>query len=311
MGAPVTEALPYRIKGIIFYARYIMIPLAILLVILLAERNGRYFITRMGISLLMAHGTLEMILRGSRSSLLLVVLLIIFLIMASGLKLSRKEKYFATFFLVLGLFMVPVMTEFRNIRILEQLPLLESLYKAIFNSDSNVFATLGKGFEFVFFRMPGVESISGIQTMTNAIGLKPLGFDSSRIFITEQGVAGYLTYTLYFIPMDSNTLSAPGIVGWLYIIGGTIGVSLGIIILTLAFMIGWKLISHPVLYCGTIARVFYLWMLFHVFTEGTIDAMGYMVVVGFVTLLGIEIMLRMSCYLHRLHMAKTKNLNIQ
>ena len=287
MGADSGEPLPYRLKGVIFYARFIMLPLLIIWLIYLSVRSGHILISRLGIALLLMHGVIDMLLRGSRSSLLLSVLLLVFFIIAGGLKLRRNEKIFAFIILLAGLFMIPVMTEYRMYRVTENLSISNALLTSLSVIASDGVGTLLRGIEFVLFRMPGVEAISSMVSLDT----EPLGMRAIEVLQNKQGIAGYLTHEVYGIQRDSNTLSAPGFVGWFYLIGGIPATIAGSILLAVTIVVGWALLGGKYLKCPAVIQTFFLWMLFHAITEGTLDSMVYMFVVGVFTLFIIEIII--------------------
>lgn len=294
MGAESGEPLPFRLKGIIFYARFVMIPLMILLIIELSERHGHMIASRFGIALLMTHGVVEMLLRGSRSSILLIILLLVFLIISGGLKLYRKEKMLAFVVLILGLFMIPIMTEYRQLRLLEHLTVIDALTTSVYHLGINSWSTLLAGVEFVLFRMPGVEAVSAIEAMTRSMDLEPLGIHAIDVLKSKQGIAGYLTNVLYSIPVESNTLSAPSFVGWFYLVGGMPAVIAGAILLSILVIFGWRLLNSKSLVCRPVVQTFFLWVLFIALTDGVLDSMAFMIVVGVLVLVGFEIVMKLG-----------------
>lgn len=288
MGAPSGEALPFRLKGVVFYARIVFIPLLILLLIYAAEHSGRSVVSRLGIFLLMSHGVVDMLLRGSRSSLLLSMLLLVFLVAAGGVRLRRNEKMLIGITVILAFIMVPVMTAYRNQR-LEGLLLMDALNGAIFVVGGNWWEIFSEGIKFVLFRMPGVESVWCML----AQGAKPLGMQSIEVLRSINGMAGYLTFHIYPLKLENNTLLAPSFVGWFYLVAGLPAVAFGGLVAAALSVFGWKFLSHRYLECGPVAQVFLLWMLFVALTEGTLDTMVYMVLAGIVCIIGIEFSLRL------------------
>jgi len=283
------EAFPFRLKGIVFYTRIVFIPLLIMMLIYSAERSGRILMSRLGILLLLSHGVIDMLLRSSRSSLLLSVLLLVFLIVAGGVRLRRNEKILIGIAIVFAFLMVPVITAYRNQRVEHGLLLGDALNNAILVVGDNWWGTLTQGVKFVLFRMPGVESLWCML----AQGAKPLGMQSLEVFRSVNGMAGYLTYNIYPLKFEDNTLLAPSYVGWFYLVAGFPAVVFGGMIAAVLSVFGWKFLSRKYLDCGPVAQVFLLWMLFIALTEGTLDTMVYMVLVGIVCIIGIELSLRL------------------
>jgi hypothetical protein len=288
MGAVPSEALPYRLKGVVFYSRTVVFPLTMLLVVYLAERNENYFISRVGMLLLILHGLVDMLLRNSRSSLLLVILLLIFLTIAGGYRLRLREKILAGGLMVLALFIVPFMTQYRRMRVQFELSHFDALWAAVGTVGNEWYLQAFLGLKFALFRLPGIESIwcmvswGGLPTESGALDL----------ILSKDGVAGYLTHVIYPLLETDNTLLAPGFVGWFYLVGGYSAVFLGGIATGVTLISVWKYLGSKYLQTHAVARAFFLWMVFLVLTEGTLDSMARMVLIGAVSIGGMEILSR-------------------
>lgn len=289
MGAPSREALPFYLKGIIFYARTIVIPLIILLSIYLAERSGHILVSRLGVLILIMHGVLDMLLRSSRSSLLLSLLLLVFLMLADGIKLRHKEKVFFSVMMTLAFFMIPIMTEYRQIRLGYNLPHIEAFSSALNVARKDLLMQIFKGLEFVLFRMPGIESL---WCMITARG-EPLGMHGIDVINSKNGIAGYLTYIIYPLREADYTLLAPSFVGWFYLVAGLPAIVFGSIFTGVLSLLGWRFLDRRYIESGPVAQVFFLWILFMALTEGTLDSMAYMFLVGLITIVALEVGLRM------------------
>lgn len=287
MGAPSGEALPFRLKGVVFYARTILIPLIILLSIYLAERSGHMVASRLGMLILVLHGLMDMFLRNSRSGLLLVLLLLVFLILTAVVKLQRKEKVFFAVMMVLAIIMIPIMSVYRNMRYLN-LPHIEAFFNAV-NIVSNDWVTqILFGLNFLLYRLPGIESLWCMI----ANNVEPLGLQGVDIINAKNGIAGYYTNLIYPQPLVVKTLYAPGFCGWFYLVAGLPAVVFGSLLAGVLSVLGWKFLDRRYLESGPIAQVFFLWMFFMALTEGTLDSMVYMFLVGLITIMAIEVGLR-------------------
>lgn len=289
MGADAPDALPFRMKGVVFYARTVSLPLALLLCIYLAEHGGKFMVSRAGILALLAHGVTDMLLRNSRSSLLLVLLLLAFLVLAGGLRLRTGEKVLFGVLATAAFLAVPVMTEYRQIRLLQGLPHMDALSGAINVASENWLLQLFKGLKFVLFRMPGIESL----WCEIALGAKPLGIYSLDIINSKNGIAGYLTYAIHPMKEGDNTLLAPGFVGWFFLVAGTPAIVVGALLTGTISVLGWKYIGLRYLRSGPVAQAFLLWMLFIALTEGTLDSMLLMLLAGMATVVAMELGLRL------------------
>jgi hypothetical protein len=290
MGASSGDPLPFRLKGIIFYVNTVFIPLLVALLIYLSERSNRKTISNLGVLLMIAHGLVLMVLRGSRSSLLLSIVLLIFLVLVGGLKLQRNQKILMAVFIIGAFFMVPVMTNYRSLRIEQAMLVSEAISMAMHATYADWAGGIIQGLKFVLFRMPGIESLWCML----AQGAAPLDGQLFNVLDKKNGIAGYLTYNIYLLKPTDNTLLAPGFVGWFYLVGGSLGVALGGGVAALLSVLSWVIANKEYLKCRVIAQMFLLWMLFLVLTEGTLDIMVMLVLSGLVCLATIEYVLRSS-----------------
>ncbi len=280
------DPLPFRLKGVIFYARIVVLPLLILLLIFSADRCSRAGMARVGVLFLLIHGGIDMLLRNSRSGLLLCLVLLCFLVLVGAFKLRRWEKISFGCVVLLAIVCVPIITEYRIQQVAYGHTAFYAIEKALTLYGSDFLGTLTKGIVFVFFRMPGIECTWAMLTLD----AKPLGFEFFRILSANNGVAGYLTHTIHN-GLDPNypTLLAPGFVGWFYLFAGTPAVMLGAFIASLLATVSWAHLNFSPLRSRPLAQVFFLWMLFLAMTEGTLDSMVYMVLVGALSIVSFEI----------------------
>ncbi len=285
MGVSPGEPLPFRLKGLIFYARTVSIPLAILLAIYLAECCGNLTTARLGIFVLVMNGVADMVLRSSRSGLLLSLVLLVFLMLAGGIRLRRKEKLIFALLIPIAFITVPFMTEYRNIRMNSSLSHVEAFFGALNLANSNSLNQLFKGFQFVMFRLPGIESLWCMI----ASGAEPLGVQSLAILDSKNGIAGYLTNVIYPLKVSDNTLLAPGFVGWFYLVAGWPAIVAGAMASSILSFQVWSHLGRNYLAAGPIAKVFFLWVLFLALTEGTLDNMRYMFFAGVLTVMAFEL----------------------
>lgn len=283
MGVSYGEPLPFRLKGVIFYASSVVIPLLITLLIISSEKSNDKLSVNLGMLFMIAHGIVLMLLRGSRSSFLLSLLLLIFLVIVGAVKLQRNQKLCIFIFIFLAFFMVPVVTIYRNLRIDGTL-ILDALIQAIEIFKNDILDSVFKGIEFIFFRMPGIEALWCMLGQ----GARPLGHQVLNVFSSNNGVAGYLTYNIYSFEPTIAHLSAPGYVGWFYLVAGLPGVILGGVLAALIGVFGWKLTNSIYFRSKTVTQIFLLWVLFISLTDGTLDIMVLMVLSGFFCIVFME-----------------------
>lgn len=289
MGALPGEALPFRLKGVVFYVRIIALPLIVLTAIYLADRGGNIATSRFGVLILISHGVTDMVLRNSRSAFLLALLLLVFLMLADGIRLARKEKIFFAVLTTLAFIMVPIITEYRNARVAGQLPLADALRYALNVGWNDWQAQVFKGIKFVLFRLPGTEALWNMLSL----GAEPLGAHSIDVIKSKDGVAGHLSSVLNPLRESDLSLMATGFVGWFYLLAGMPAIVLGSICTGTISIIGWNYLDHRYIESGPVAQVFFLWMLFVALTEGNLDSMAYMLFVGVLTIVLLELSLKL------------------
>ncbi|MDO8788920.1 MAG: hypothetical protein Q7J42_12690 [Sulfuritalea sp.] len=287
MGALPGEALPFRLKGVIFYIRIITLPLIVLAAIYLAERGGNIATSRLGVLILISHGVTDMVIRNSRSAFLLVLLLLVFLMLADGIRLARKEKILLAVLAALALTMVPIMTEYRSARVTGKLPLADALLYALNVGWTDWQTQIFKGIKFVLFRMPGTEALWNMLSL----GAEPLGAHSIDVIKSKDGVAGHLSSVLNPLRESDLSLMATGFVGWFYLVAGVPAIVLGSICTGTLSTIGWNYLDRRYIESGPVAQVLFLWMLFIALTEGNLDSMAYMFIVGALTIIALELSL--------------------
>lgn len=288
MGVDPGEPLPYRLKGIVFYGRTVIVPLLILAVIYLGHASEKRWLVLSGLALLVIHGISEMVLRGSRSSLMLIVLLAVLLAGSGGFRLKRGSILLLGVALFAAVWLMPVVMNYRILRMGSDAAALELLRQALGAARLNVLAVLMEGLTVIYFRIPGIETIWSIIGFNG----EPLGLRALQEMRTPFGITGYLNFVIYKIPMEVYTLYAPGLVGWLYLAGGhSILIAGGALLGVLCVMVP-RLIYRSSLYCKPIANTFFLWILFVSMTDATIDGNVLMLATGIVGLILVEFVLR-------------------
>lgn len=281
MGVAPGEPLPFRLKGVIFYGRLVLLPLMVLAIIQIGNRLERKEYVWIGFALLAIHGASDMFIRVSRSSILLCMLLLAFLSVTGGFRLKRSTVLIGLGLALFTIYMMPIVMQYRLILILEpDVSLVTAFQRAFWSAQGSVMATFLNGLSTVYFRIPGIETTWAIVNT----GTEPLGLNTFSAMRGSSGITGYLTHTLYRIEPNYFTLFAPGFVGWLYLVGGDIGVATG------ASVLAWVCVSLPcrLNYAGTdngpLFNTFLLWILFLCLTDGTLDSNVLLLVSGVMTL---------------------------
>jgi len=287
MGSTAGDPLPFRLKGFIFYAKTVCMPMMLIFCIYFLEEKRDFLGSRVGILILILNGTIDMFLRSSRSSLLLALLLLLFLVLIGGIRFRIKEKFALCLLIIVAFLLVPVMTEYRQIRLIENLDHIDAIKVLLNNGVGNWLLQFAQGVKFVLFRMPGIESL----WCELALGARPLGIYSLNIFNSTNGIAGYLTHVIHPMKESNNTLLAPGFVGWLYMVGGLPIIIAGSFLVACIVVPIWNLCELAFKHSSGVVRVFILWVLFIALTEGTLDSMLHMIIAGIAFLAIAEFLL--------------------
>jgi hypothetical protein len=291
MGIGPGEPLPFRLKGVIAYARIVLLPLLILQVICSGESSGQRSLVWVGLLLLLSHGLSDALIRSSRSSLLLVALLIVFLVMAGGLELCRRFIALACAVGVSAIALSSALTAYRFLRLRDGEVAMADVFARALQLIIDVGPSeIMEGVIFVAYRIPGVEHLWTILSKIQ----EPLGTSSFEIFSSPNGMAGHLTYTVYNADPTNLTLYAPGFFGWLYLVWGVPAIVIGSVSITIFSVLGWKYLCAGSWLSGPVARTFLLWMIFMALGEGNLDGMVFTVLVGVLTIVTLEIGLRIS-----------------
>ena len=291
MGTAPSEPLPFRLRGVVAYARIVLLPLLILQVICSGESSGQRSLVWIGMLLLLSHGVSDALIRSSRSSLLLIALLLVFVVLAGGLELRRRVVAFACAVGVSAVALSSGLTAYRILRARDgEVPVVEAFARAFKSIIDRGPSEIMEGVEFVLIRIPGVDLLWSILSRIQ----EPLGISSLQIFSTQNGMAGYLTYTVFASDSTNLTLYAPSFFGWLYLVWGVPAIVIGSISIAICSVLAWKYLSAGRWLSGPVARTFLLWMIFMALGEGNLDGMGFTVLVGVLTIATLEIGLRIS-----------------
>lgn len=290
MGIAPGEPLPFRLKGVVFYGRLVVLPLLMLTLIYLGGALQRPGLVRLGLVLLVVHGISDVMLRGSRSSLLLCVLVIVFLAANGGLRVRRAGIAISSAIAVVAILLMPVIMQYRILRFTSGEGMLVVMGQALNSAGEGIVQLLGNGLMTVYWRIPGIETMWAMLSLK----VEPLGKALFAILASPFGVTGYLNFGVYLYPPESNTLFAPGYVGWWYLAGGNIGVAVGAVALAFICVVIPRFIYAGRLHSSPVANTFLLWVLFISISDGTLDGNLFLIAAGTVVLGAIELALRAS-----------------
>jgi hypothetical protein len=282
MGVP-SEPLPFRLGGFIFYTRLILVPTLFLVSVQYALQARRLSQLILSLSLLVANGLLDMILRASRGALALnlVTLVLLLIIRSKRIRIWHAMMLAAGFVVIAVLH--PVMTEYRFLRMVGAPnimdPLLGSLTKV--TTELSIWDLLKDGTGAIIMRVIGIEALIPII----GFDVQPLHAGAWEVLRSAGGVAGYYTMDVLGYPSDALTSFAPSLVGWFYLLGGTAFVVVGIACFTITALGCWKVLRAMTLTVAPVAQAMFLTILFEAATDGVLDQMGWtaLAVVGSIT----------------------------
>jgi hypothetical protein len=234
--------------------------------------------------LLAVHGVSDAILRGSRSSLLLSLLLAAFLSASGGLRIKRRGMLFLAVLMLGAIFLVPTFTLYRAYRINSDADLWQLFLSAFSVANHDLLIIVMRSLSTVYFRIPGIETTWAISSLVS----EPLGLRLIDIMHSPFGLTGYLSFDIYQVQFQDYTLFAPGFVGWLYLAGGWLGLLTGSIVLALLCVHLPRYIYGGYLQSPQLANTFLLWVVFISITDGTLDSNFMLISSGIGTLAALE-----------------------
>ncbi|MEK6748712.1 MAG: hypothetical protein AABY83_05845 [Pseudomonadota bacterium] len=291
MGYVASEPLPYRLAGIIHYGRLVALPGTMLLFIVVAHRAKRQDLVRVGLMLVLIHGAVDVLVRSSRGAILFALISLVFLTAVKGFKLLRFEKITIVVIGIVGLFFIPLTHQYRVFH-LSGLDVPASLL-ALNDMHWNISQIFVDAINFAYFRLPGIEMPIAII----GDGGQPLGDKAFSVLATPNGLADYLTYAVLKFPEGSPQSFAPSFLGWFYLMGGVYAVIMGSVVISVVVTVLWKKLAQLPLFTLPVAQTFFLLLLFAILTEGTLDTLRYQALVMIVSVIGLEMLYRISARL--------------
>jgi len=286
MGVAPGEPLPFRLKGLVFHARHVLVPLLILTLIWRATLVDDRRLLHAGLLLLSVHGISDTILRGSRSSLLLCLLLALFLCVSGGLRIRRRGVILLGAMLLAAVLLIPTIMQYRALRFESDAAFWQLFVQAFGAANQDLPTVIRRSFNSVYFRIPGIETAWAVGSLVS----EPLGLRLLETIRSPFGVTGYLNFEVYRVPLEAYTLYAPGFVGWLYLAAGWPGVMAGSVALAV-FCVGLpRILYGGRLRCPPVANAFLLWILFISLTDGTLDGNFLLIAAGLATLAALEVL---------------------
>lgn len=293
LGSSAKVNLPFRMAGLIHYSRLVVLPALLMFLVYAAYRAGRHGIVSIGFLLFLTHGLMDVLIKTSRGALFLSLLSLAFFAMVGGYKLRRMEKYAFGAAIAMAAIAIPLIHQYRLLRNsgLGITGAVSGLAGMPWNFGTMVWDSI----RFIYFRLPGIEMPIAILGTDG----QPLGSRAFEVLSLPNGVADYLTYTVLSFPHGTPHSFAPSFLGWFYLIGGVLWVVIGGVSLGLLVTMFWKKLIELRIHSNHIAQTMFLLILFTAMTEGTLDVMRYYVVVAIVSIVSIEIAMRMNSALKK------------
>lgn len=298
LGRPMVR-LPFRLAGVIFYARTLAVPMLLLLVVWLSMRRRSWVAVVLALLMLMCHGLSQMVLSSSRGSLIDMVIPLVFLpILESGK--ARREVVLiiaavATAFAVSSL-LHPVISRYRLVRASGDPrditgALSQALESPIEPEEPSepirpyppsyrpggratlpalVMSYGARGVQSILARVVGAEHMLYVVQEPDT----PPSQDKLRHYLADSDARPLtLVYTheVMGIPRSQPTSGAPSLVGAFYLLGGSIGVCAGVTLWTALWALVWGLGQRLNLCTRPVAQSMLLQMLLRWTSEGDID----------------------------------------
>lgn len=271
MGAE-TVYLRFRLAGLIFYTRTVLIPGLLLLIIWggLVANRGRW--VNIALILLLLHGLSDMVLRSSKGGLATLILPLGFLFLISGRRIRSAHRLYLGISLLLVILFYPIVSEYRLLRIGDPENIVFALTKSlevVQGGLSSFWLNLIYGCEGLLLRLAGIEFL----VVYTYLGVQPLGQEAWSVFTSPLGMAGYVTFDIFRQPAGAITSIAPSMVGWFYLVGGNVVVALGLIGFTLVCHFLWNMLRWTRLQSLPVAQALFLSLLFLVTMDGVLEGL--------------------------------------
>jgi hypothetical protein len=285
-------SLPFRMAGVIFYIRTVLIPTLIIVLVLCGNKGEKSSYRRTGIFLLVLHGLSDVLLRSSRGQFIVLILALGFLFLLKGQGLKRSETAVLLAGFLLTIILAPFITEYRNYRIISQ---DKNIVSALIWSGqggvgekAGIGKTFASGLSFVLARLTGIDML----LRYTSLGVTPLGINAIDVIRSPRGIAGYVTIDLLGIPEQANTSSAVSLPGWFYLVGGTGFMAVGMIAFVAFVWAIWAHFRRLQLRILPAAQAIFLLWVYSIAVEGTLDTQGIMFIATLASIMLCEWLVR-------------------
>lgn len=261
--------LPFKLAGILVYLKSSVTPVVLLSCVLLFERSGRAFYSRLTAISMLFLGFLDMVFFDTRGAAVRSLLYIALLWWVAGFRLQRVDKILMLFVAITLPILIAGVTEVRLYG--------ESL-------DSSIIDRLLGGINFLLFRVTGAEHLMAVVGLYSSLNLQ----DLLDVLTSPRGIPGYYTTALLGVDPNLPQTFAPSGLGWLYIFGGPLMIGFGgaIVGFLSVWVYNWLPQSLPKL--GSAAKSLYILTLAMIVSEGSFEGPLVSLILGYATLWFLE-----------------------
>jgi hypothetical protein len=261
MGASAVE-LPFRLAGITFYTGQTIVPGLLLLTVYggIAQSRRDWVLT--GCVTMVVYAIVDMLLRGSRGGAMQTLLLIVSLYYML-FPIRRSVVLLGVVFVCAVAMAWPIMSYFREARV-EGENIGQALQIGIGDAyHSNHKSNLLGGLSQVVGRVVGVEGYVAVRTMNYRIHPDQ---------IIEPGVTKLFTNDVMGFSETAVHASAPGLIGWFFIVGGDWLAVIGLALFMAICSVIWHLLRRLNLGTLPVARALFGLFVFQSALGGSFDA---------------------------------------
>jgi|ERR1035437_1172321 hypothetical protein len=230
-------ALPYRLAGIVYYGRLVVVPGIFITLVVWSDIAGRKKLGVLAGLVLVIHGVSEAVLSTSKFTLIFMIVMITLVKLMLHGRLSMTLKYALCSLGIAYAFVYPVVAQYRNYRMTVKSDLLLpwSLALGDVTGKYTVGEWLGVGTAAAFWRVPGIDIVTAIIETDPVVGVSVAGM--------PQGAIDYVSHDVFGQPEGGNSAMAPSLIGAMYLYGGDVLVVFGTAAFALAVALAWKLLG--------------------------------------------------------------------
>lgn len=247
------QSLPFKLAGMVVYAKTAVLPALLLLQVYWAEASGRRRLARVGALVLIALGLMDMFMLDSRGAAMKHVLLLVLVWWLAGFRLLPLDRTVLLVFLAVLLAAIQMVTSVR----------LYGEQTAGLSIDQIL-----QGLNFVLLRITGVDQLMVIQYLGS-----PIPWDEVWDVLTSpRGISGYYTTALLGVDENLPQTFAPSGLGWFYLVGGLPGILIGAAVIGFAATTLWTALDRVFAGCAPVIKSFFLVTLLMIVSEGSMEA---------------------------------------